>query len=47
MALFVFTLIWETVTSLKKGACFWEAWTDTDYPEERPDEDNTKPEDTA
>ncbi|CAI7612174.1 unnamed protein product [Penicillium bialowiezense] len=33
MALFVFTLIWETVTSLKKGACFWENWTDTDYPE--------------
>lgn len=33
MALFVFTLIWETVTSLKKGACFWETWTDTEYPE--------------
>lgn len=33
MALFMFTLIWETVTSLKKGACFWENWTDTDYPE--------------
>ncbi|KAJ5339992.1 hypothetical protein N7452_006720 [Penicillium brevicompactum] len=34
MALFVFTLIWETVTSLKKGACFWENWADTDYPTE-------------
>ena len=47
MALFVFTLIWETTTSLKKGARFWEAWTDTDYPEARPDEDNAKPEGTA
>ena len=37
MALFVFTLIWETVTPLKKGSCFWETWTDTDYPEEKPE----------
>lgn len=33
MAMFVFCLVWETVASLRKGACFWEAWTDTEYPE--------------
>lgn len=31
--MFVFCLVWETVASLRKGACFWEAWTDTEYPE--------------
>lgn len=35
MAMFVFCLIWETVASLRKGACFWEKWTDTEYPEKR------------
>ncbi|KAJ5709742.1 hypothetical protein N7493_010033 [Penicillium malachiteum] len=33
MALFVFCVIWESVTSLKSGAHFWEPWTETDYPE--------------
>ncbi|OKL63241.1 hypothetical protein UA08_01337 [Talaromyces atroroseus] len=33
MALVVFCLIWENVTSLQRGAKFWEAWTDTRYPE--------------
>ncbi|KAF9248595.1 hypothetical protein DTO013E5_6377 [Penicillium roqueforti] len=47
MALFVFTLIWETITSLKKGACFWETWTDTDYPEDKPEVHNAKNEGTV
>lgn len=33
MALFVICLVWETVTSLRKGACFFEKWEDTQYPE--------------
>lgn len=33
MALFVFCTIWETITSLRKGAYFWEKWEDTQYPE--------------
>jgi hypothetical protein len=33
MALVVFCLIWENVTSLQKGAKIWEAWRDTGYPE--------------
>jgi hypothetical protein len=33
MAFFVICVIWETVTSLKRGACFWEKWEDTEYPE--------------
>lgn len=33
MSLFVFCTIWETITSLRKGACFWEKWEDIQYPE--------------
>lgn len=33
MALIVFCLIWENVTSLQRGAKVWEAWKDTAYPE--------------
>lgn len=33
MSLFVLCTIWETITSLRKGACFWETWEDTQYPE--------------
>lgn len=33
MALFVFCTCWETIASLRKGACFWETWEDTQYPE--------------
>jgi hypothetical protein len=33
MALFVFCTLWETITSLRKGAYFWERWEDTQYPE--------------
>jgi low temperature requirement protein LtrA len=33
MAMYVACLVWETVGSLKKGACFFERWRDTDYPE--------------
>ena len=33
MGLFVFCVIWETVGSLRSGACFYEKWVDKDYPE--------------
>lgn len=33
MALVVFCLIWENVSSLQKGAKIWEVWRDTGYPE--------------
>ncbi|KAJ5486009.1 hypothetical protein N7530_000309 [Penicillium desertorum] len=33
MAFFVFCVIWETVGSLRPGACFYEQWVDNDYPE--------------
>lgn len=33
MALFVFCLLWETYGSLMKDACFFEQWTETQYPE--------------
>lgn len=33
MALIVFCLIWENVSSLQRGAKFWEVWRDTGYPE--------------
>lgn len=33
MALIVFCLIWENVSSLQRGAKFWEGWSDTRYPE--------------
>ncbi|KAJ6021181.1 hypothetical protein N7540_006685 [Penicillium herquei] len=43
MALFVFCVIWESVTSLKSGAHFWEPWTETDYPESyTPDDHRSK-----
>ncbi|QDS76895.1 hypothetical protein FKW77_003991 [Venturia effusa] len=32
MALLVFTVVWENVTSLTRGAKFWESWEGTDYP---------------
>ncbi|KAJ5595397.1 uncharacterized protein N7459_001605 [Penicillium hispanicum] len=34
MALFVFCVIWESVTSLHSGAHLWEKWEDTDYPDQ-------------
>ena len=34
MALFVFCVLWESVTSLRSGAHLWEKWEDTDYPDE-------------
>jgi hypothetical protein len=33
MALIAFTTIWESVTGLMRGACFWEKWENTKYPE--------------
>lgn len=33
MALIVFCVIWENVTSLQRGAKIWESWTETSYPE--------------
>ncbi|CRG86311.1 8-amino-7-oxononanoate synthase [Talaromyces islandicus] len=33
MALIVFCVIWENVTSLQRGAKVWESWTETKYPE--------------
>ncbi|KAJ5813781.1 uncharacterized protein N7503_000531 [Penicillium pulvis] len=33
MALFVLCTVWESVSSLKSGAHFWEPWTETDYPD--------------
>ncbi|KKK22341.1 hypothetical protein P175DRAFT_0441139 [Aspergillus ochraceoroseus IBT 24754] len=35
MALVVFCLIWENVTSLRRDAQLWEPWENTKYPEER------------
>lgn len=32
MALLSFTVIWENITSLQKGAKFWETWEGTEYP---------------
>lgn len=32
MTLLVFTVIWENVTSLTRGAKFWESWEGTEYP---------------
>lgn len=34
MALFVFCVIWENITSLMKGAKFWESWEGTEYPKD-------------
>lgn len=33
MALIVFCLIWENISSLQRGAKVWEVWRDTGYPE--------------
>jgi hypothetical protein len=33
MALIVSCVIWENVTSLMRGAKFWEKWENTQYPE--------------
>jgi hypothetical protein len=33
MALIALTVIWENVTSLMRGANFWEKWENTKYPE--------------
>ena len=33
MALIALTVIWENVTSLMRGARFWEKWENTKYPE--------------
>ena len=33
MALIALTVIWENVTSLMRGAKFWEKWENTKYPE--------------
>ena len=34
MALVAFIVIWENVTSLMRGAKFWEKWENTKYPDE-------------
>jgi hypothetical protein len=34
MALLVFCVVWENVTSLMRGAKFWESWEGTEYPKE-------------
>ncbi|OQE21773.1 hypothetical protein PENSTE_c011G07966 [Penicillium steckii] len=47
MAMYVACLVWETVGSLKKGACFFEHWRETDYPEEVPQVSESKGNDLA
>lgn len=34
MALFVFCVLWESITSLRSGAHLWEPWEDTKYPDQ-------------
>jgi hypothetical protein len=34
MALLVFCVVWENITSLMRGAKFWESWEGTEYPKE-------------
>lgn len=34
MALIVLCVIFENITSLMRGAKFWEKWEDTKYPED-------------
>ena len=41
MALFVFDVIWETLTSMRCGAHIWERWSETSYPEEHPVQEET------
>lgn len=33
MALIVACVVWENVTSLMRGAKFWERWENTQYPD--------------
>ena len=42
MAMYVLCLVWETVGSLKKGACFFEHWKDLEYPERRQQDTESK-----
>lgn len=42
MAMYVACLVWETVGSLRKGACVFEHWREIDYPEEVPQESESK-----
>jgi hypothetical protein len=32
MVLLSLTVVWENITSLQKGAKFWEKWEGTEYP---------------
>ncbi|KAK9366391.1 Low temperature requirement A [Lipomyces kononenkoae] len=41
MALIVLCVIWENVTSLMRGAKFWEPWKNTKYPEDTVLQDST------
>ncbi|KAK9235745.1 Low temperature requirement A [Lipomyces kononenkoae] len=41
MALIVLCVIWENVTSLMRGAKFWEPWKDTKYPEHIASQEDT------
>jgi len=34
MALIAFIVVWENITSLMRGAKFWEKWENTRYPDE-------------
>jgi hypothetical protein len=34
MALLVFCVMWENISSLMRGAKFWESWEGTEYPKE-------------
>jgi hypothetical protein len=47
MAMYVACLVWETVGSLKKGACFFERWSDVDYPETHQQEERPKDNEAA
>lgn len=41
MALIAFIVIWENITSLMRGAKFWEKWENTKYPDEESHRSNT------
>ncbi|KAL5360096.1 bacterial low temperature requirement A protein-domain-containing protein [Aspergillus floccosus] len=43
MALIVFCLVWENISSLHRGAHIFEPWTDTTYPEQRISDESTEP----
>jgi hypothetical protein len=34
MTLLVVCVVWENITSLMRGAKFWESWEGTEYPKE-------------